>query len=137
MKLKKAAPNGMMAKKIIVSACIVKSWLNTPALIRVLSASANCRRISNASNPPTRKKLTAETPYKMPMRLWSTVVIQLHTPLLDAMWSDPPNAPTAVAMYSPPDARRPSGATPRIPYFNVCRYATRAPISSWFNFNSS
>src|SRR4051794_21281896 len=35
---------------------------------------ASCRRISSASIPPTRKKPKAVTPYRMPIRLWSTVV---------------------------------------------------------------
>src|SRR5215217_4331486 len=37
--------------------------------------------MSSASTPPTRKNRNAVTPYRMPMRLWSTVVIQLHRPV--------------------------------------------------------
>src|SRR5262245_1210194 len=41
-------------------------------------------RISSASKPPSRKNTKAVTPYSAPMRLWSTVVIQLHSP--DSDW---------------------------------------------------
>src|SRR5688500_78273 len=37
--------------------------------------------MTRASTPPTRKKKNAATPYIMPMRLWSTVVIQLQRPV--------------------------------------------------------
>src|SRR5438128_1744218 len=36
--------------------------------------------MTRASRPPMTKKVPAETPYRMPMRLWSTVVNQLHRP---------------------------------------------------------
>src|SRR5260370_11190109 len=36
--------------------------------------------MTRASRPQMTKKVPAETPYRMPMRLWSTVVNQLHRP---------------------------------------------------------
>ena len=81
MKLKKAAPNGMIARKIMVVACMVNSALNISALTMVLFGVQSCRRITSASSPPSTKNVPAETPYRMPIRLWSTVVSQLHRPL--------------------------------------------------------
>ena len=37
--------------------------------------------MSSASMPPIRKKRKAVAPYRMPIRLWSTVVIQLQSPV--------------------------------------------------------
>ena len=51
----------MMARKIIVSACIVNSWLNTLALMSVEFGEANWIRMRPASRPPTRKKKQAVT----------------------------------------------------------------------------
>ena len=62
MKLKKAAPRGMIARKIIVVACIVNSWLNVCAVTRVLLGTHNWRRMTSASRPPMTKKVPAETP---------------------------------------------------------------------------
>ena len=39
-------------------------------------------RISSASLPPTRKNTKAVTPYRIPIFLWSTVVIQLQKPVV-------------------------------------------------------
>ncbi len=52
----------MMARKTMVSACMVNSWLKTPELIRSASADASCMRIRKASEPPRRKKRMADTP---------------------------------------------------------------------------
>src|SRR4029450_4354057 len=76
MKLKKAALMGMMARNTMVVPCMVNSSLKRAALTRVPSGCASCRRMMSASTPPTRKKKKADTPYRMPMRLWSTVVSQ-------------------------------------------------------------
>ena len=76
MKLKKAALSGMIARKIMVVPCMVNSSLKRCAPTSVPSGCASCRRMISASMPPTTKKKNAETPYRMPMRLWSTVVIQ-------------------------------------------------------------
>ena len=67
--LKKAAPRGMIARKIIVSACIVNSWLNCCASTTVPFGTASCARMANASTPPIMKKSMAVTPYRVPMRL--------------------------------------------------------------------
>ena len=80
MKLKNAAPNGMIARKIMVVACIVNSALNICALTSVLFGVHSCKRMTSASRPPKTKNVPAETPYRMPIRLWSTVVSQLHSP---------------------------------------------------------
>src|SRR5262245_30232686 len=37
--------------------------------------------MTNASRPPSRKNRKDDAPYRMPIRLWSTVVIQLHSPV--------------------------------------------------------
>ena len=70
----------MIARKIMVVACIVNSALNISALTSVLLGVHNCSRMTSASRPPMTKKVPADTPYRMPMRLWSTVVNQLHRP---------------------------------------------------------
>ena len=62
MKLKKAAPMGIIARKIIVVPCIVKSWLNTSGLTMSSSDEDNCTRIINASMPPTTNMTKAVTP---------------------------------------------------------------------------
>ena len=65
----------MMTRKTIVVPCIVKMRLYWSALTMLPSGVASCRRrISSASMPPTRKNRNDVTPYRMPMRLWSTVV---------------------------------------------------------------
>ena len=40
----------------------------------------NCTRMTPASIPANSMKMNAVVPYKTPMRLWSTVVIQLQMP---------------------------------------------------------
>jgi hypothetical protein len=60
--LKKAALNGMMARKIIVVPCMVKRALKVWALTTALSGRASCSRISRASVPPSRKKARALLP---------------------------------------------------------------------------
>ena len=59
----------MTTRKIIVVPCIVNSSLKRCALTSVLSGRASCRRMSSASMPPIRKKMKAEVPYRMPIRL--------------------------------------------------------------------
>ena len=81
MKLNMAAPRGMIARKIIVSACIVKSWLYSSASITLPFGTASWVRISSASTPPSSRNRKAVTPYRTPMRLWSTVVIHDQTTL--------------------------------------------------------
>jgi hypothetical protein len=56
MKLPKALQTGITNKKIIVVPCMVNSWLYWEAVKRSLLGSASCVLISNAINPPMRKK---------------------------------------------------------------------------------
>ena len=80
-KLKNVAPKGITTIKIIVVACIVNIALKVSGLTRELSDVTSCRRRMVASIPPTRKKAKAVKPYSAAMRLWSTVVNQLHRPV--------------------------------------------------------
>ena len=63
----------------MVVPCIVNSSLKRSGPTRVLSGRASCSRMIRASMPPTRKKMKAEVPYRIPIRLWSTVVSQDQT----------------------------------------------------------
>src|SRR5204863_270770 len=72
----------MTNKKIIVTPCIVKIWLYWSALSNVLSGLASWLRINRASTPPIRKNANALKPYSIPIFLWSTVVNQLHQPVI-------------------------------------------------------
>ena len=60
---------------------MVNIALNQSADTRVASDVASWRRMMPASMPPTMKKKNAEKPYSAPIRLWSTVVSQLHRPV--------------------------------------------------------
>jgi hypothetical protein len=62
MKLKNIALSGMIARKIMVVPCIVKSALKACALTSVLFGTASCSRIRSASIPPSRKKAKALAP---------------------------------------------------------------------------
>ena len=57
-----ATSNGMIAKKIIVVPCIVKSWLKISGEMMSCSGLASCTRISSASSPPVRNRIKAVTP---------------------------------------------------------------------------
>src|SRR5688572_13273195 len=70
----------MITRNTMVVPCMVKSWLYSWADRTVALGSASCVRISRASTPPTMKNRKAVTPYMIPMRLWSTVEIQLQKP---------------------------------------------------------
>ena len=80
IRLKKAALSGMTTRKIMVVPCIVKIRLYWSGLSTSPLAVVSCRRRSSASMPPRTKNARAVTPYIMPIRLWSTVVIQLQIP---------------------------------------------------------
>jgi hypothetical protein len=60
---------------------MVNRALNVAAETNVDSAEASWARIMRASMPPSIKKKNAVTPYRIPMRLWSTVVIQAQMPV--------------------------------------------------------
>ena len=53
---------GMIAKKIMVVACIVKSWLKTSGLTSSWSGLASCARMYSASSPPVMNMMKAVTP---------------------------------------------------------------------------
>jgi hypothetical protein len=72
-------PNGMMNRKIITEAWMVKIWLYSSALNGGASGSASCRRTSSAARPPSRKKMNVLTMYMIPIFLWSGVVS--HSPI--------------------------------------------------------
>jgi hypothetical protein len=86
----------MIARKIIVSACIVKSWLKCSASMTVPFGTASCVRMSSAWTPPHMKKENAVIPYRTPIRLWSTVVIHDQTPVLAGLAS----VPATVAIFA-------------------------------------
>ena len=71
----------MTPKKIIVVACIVKSWLNTSGLTSWASGVASWARMYSASIPPVENMMKAVTPYKIPIFLWSIVVSQSQIPV--------------------------------------------------------
>ena len=54
--------------------------------MKSLFGTRSCVRMNKASTPPTTKNKRAATPYMMPIRLWSTVVIQLQIPVFAAPW---------------------------------------------------
>ena len=60
--MKKAADSGITPRKIIVVACIVKSWLNISGVTRFCSGLINCVRIIMASIPPEKNMMKAVTP---------------------------------------------------------------------------
>src|SRR5690625_5178760 len=97
---------GMMARKIIVVACIVNSWLNASAPMMSKSGRAIWVLMRRACNPPTRKNANEVQKYRIPIRLWSTVVIQLHSPV--SLWgraktphNGRSNVPLAIAHSTP------------------------------------
>ena len=66
----------MIARKTIVVPCMVNSALNVCALTSVLSGRASCSAHDERLEPADQEEDEAEVPYRMPMRLWSTVVSQ-------------------------------------------------------------
>src|SRR5262245_39670453 len=99
---------GITNRKTIVTPCIVKSWLYWSAFSRCWSGRASWLRISSASSPPIRKKANAETPYMIPIFLWSTVVSQLQKPVVAVgRRRSPRGAGTlTLAISSPPSSRQ-------------------------------
>src|SRR5829696_8984762 len=70
---------GTTTRKTIVVPCIVKSWLYVSGSTTSAFACASCMRITSARAPPARKKARLVAMYRIPIRLWSVVVIQLVT----------------------------------------------------------
>ena len=64
-----AAAIGMTTRNTMVTPCMVKTWLYRSADSRLEPGIASCDRINSASDPPTRKKKNAATPYMMPIFL--------------------------------------------------------------------
>src|SRR6185312_14942187 len=60
-------------QNIIVTPCIVKSWLYASGDSRCVSACVSWTRMISASMPPRIKKTSAVTRYRLPIVLWSTV----------------------------------------------------------------
>ena len=143
MKLKNAALRGMIARKIMVVACIVNISLYCCAERKLLFGTASWMRMNRASSPPTRKKNRADIPYRKPIRLWSTVVSQLTRPVLAvgrqrtrgraAVFSSLPRK----SVLTSASAMRWVNSCFRAAYFRLSRKATRASSSSgvswmWF-----
>src|SRR5215210_9124391 len=59
--------------------CIVNSLLYVSGSTTSAFAFASCARITSARTPPARKNARLVAMYRMPIRLWSVVVIQLTT----------------------------------------------------------
>ena len=77
-----AAPIGMTTRKIIVTPCIVKTWLYSAAESSFWPGAASCARMARASAPPIAKKNSDAAPYMMPIFLWSTVLTHARQPVL-------------------------------------------------------
>src|ERR671922_2024326 len=73
----------MTTRKIIVTPCIVNTWLYVSASRKVPFGWASWTRSRSASMPPRRKKTNAVAPYRSPIRLWSTVVSHETSPVVD------------------------------------------------------
>src|SRR6266508_4130245 len=68
----------MTTRKIIVTPCMVKNSLYVEADRIVPFGCANWSRMNRASIPPMRKNAKAVMPYRIPIRLWSTVALQVR-----------------------------------------------------------
>ena len=77
-----AADTGITKRKIMVTAWVVNRALYSAAVKNSMLGWASWIRISNASIPPMMKNTKAVYPYMMPIRLWSTVVIQDQIPVV-------------------------------------------------------
>src|SRR5258708_7291609 len=75
-KLAKPAQMGTSTRKIMVVPCRLNISLYSVGLSTCMLAAINWLRMSSASTPPTTKKKMLRHKYMIPMRLWSTVVIQ-------------------------------------------------------------
>src|SRR5262249_4863793 len=65
---------GTMTRKIIVVPCIVTASLNEFFVMKCSFGVISCERMRSASRPPRAKKPSAVQMYRIPIRLWSTVV---------------------------------------------------------------
>ena len=95
-----AAPRGITARKIIVTPCMVNTWLYRSADSSFCSGAASCARIARASMPPITKNTSAEAPYMMPIFLWSTVLTHERHPV---RVRGRVNTPSALCAVGAPD----------------------------------
>ena len=70
----------MTTMNTIVVPCMVNSELYVSGLTIDRFGAVSCARMMSDSIPPRMEKASAVKPYRSPIRLWSTVVSQLHTP---------------------------------------------------------
>ena len=71
---------GMIAPKIMISACIVVNWLNRCGSITCSPGWNSSARIPMARNPPTKNMMRANHRYSVPMSLWLVVNTQRSSP---------------------------------------------------------
>ena len=76
-----------MNRNTIIAPCSVKKRLYFSAVTTLLAEQRCCgfssaRRTSSAKMPPIRNATSTATRYMTPMRLWSTVDIQLQMPVV-------------------------------------------------------
>jgi hypothetical protein len=64
----------------------------------------------SASMPPVRKKRNAEVPYRIPIRLWSTVVTQDQA--VERVWAALPSMKAALVAIETLGKRRPRNSVP-------------------------
>ena len=67
---------GMIAPKIMISACMVVNWLNRCGSITCSPGMNSSARIPRARNPPTKNMTSANHRYSVPMSLW--LVVNTH-----------------------------------------------------------
>ena len=65
-----------------------------------VSGTASCMRMRPASIPESSMNTSAVAPYSTPMRLWSTVVIQLHKPAVAEVGRGSTSVIVAIALFS-------------------------------------
>jgi hypothetical protein len=72
---------GMMAPKIMISACMVVSSLNVAGSTSCMPGWNSSARITIAKLPPMKNINRLKHRYSVPMSLWLVVVIHRHSPL--------------------------------------------------------
>src|SRR5580765_636964 len=94
----------MPNRKTIDVPCMVKRRLKVPGPTRLLFGKANCMRITEASEPATAKKNSAEPMYIKPSFLWSTVTTNSWSRAVNGreVSAAGESAMSWVAMLSPP-----------------------------------
>ena len=88
------ANSGVANSSSMIVPCIVNSWLYCSGLSTICRPGANSSaRISSAIRPPSRKKMNEVMKYRLPITLWSVVVIHLTTVLARAVLGAPVASP--------------------------------------------